>query len=104
LKRILIPTARYHGETDSSTSDGRDQSIPMVASATWGPNPTVKLSVFAGMELNGTVTLKNALDELVAESSYDPAPLFGVSFEFRFYVASIACKASLRELTQPFNN
>jgi len=63
---------------------GRDQSIPMVVSAIWGPNPTVKLSAFAGAELNGKLKLKNALGEWVGESSYDPAPLFGATFELRF--------------------
>jgi hypothetical protein len=63
---------------------GRDESIPMVVSAIWKPNPSVKLAVFAGMELNGTLKLKNALGELVDESSYDPALLFGASFGFHF--------------------
>ena len=63
---------------------GRDQSIPMVATVNWNPNPVVKLSVFAGIEFNGKLKLKNALDELVDESSYDPAPLFGATFKFRF--------------------
>ena len=63
---------------------GRDQSIPMVATVNWKPNRVVKLSVFAGLEFNGTLKLKNARDELVDESSYDPAPLFGATIKFRF--------------------
>jgi hypothetical protein len=63
---------------------GRDQSMPLLAAATWDPNPTVKLSVFAGIELNGKLRLKNTLGDLVDESSYDPAPLFGATFELRF--------------------
>ena len=63
---------------------GRDQSIPMVAMAAWRPSKIFKLSVFAGIEFNGKLKLKNALDELVDESSYDPAPIFGASFELRF--------------------
>ena len=63
---------------------GRDQSIPVVAMATWDPNRIVDLSVFAGIELNGKLKLKNALGESVAESSYDPAPIFGATFKLRF--------------------
>jgi hypothetical protein len=63
---------------------GRDQSIPVVAMASWDPNRTVDLSVFAGIELNGKLKLKNALGESVAESSYDPAPIFGATFKLRF--------------------
>ena len=44
----------------------------------------VNLSVFAGMEFNGKLKLKNALNELVEESSYDPAAIFGATFELRF--------------------
>ncbi len=56
----------------------------MVASAAWHPNPTVNLSVFAGIELNGKLKLKNAQGELLEESSYDPAPIFGATFALRF--------------------
>ena len=63
---------------------GRDQSIPLVATATWDPNRMVNLSVFAGIELNGKLKLKNAADELVEESSYDPAPIFGATFKLHF--------------------
>jgi hypothetical protein len=63
---------------------GRDQSIPVVAMATWDSNRIVALSVFAGIELNGKLKLKNALGESVAESSYDPAPIFGATFKLRF--------------------
>ena len=42
------------------------------------------LSVFAGIELNGTLKLKDVQGDVVDESSYDPAPLFGVSFDARF--------------------
>jgi hypothetical protein len=63
---------------------GRDQSMPLVAMATWDPNPIVELSVLAGIELNGKLKLKNALGESVAESSYDPAPIFGATFKLRF--------------------
>jgi hypothetical protein len=63
---------------------GKDQSIPVVISAAWEPNKTVKLAMFAGMEFAGKLKLKNAQDELISESKYDPAPLFGATFELNF--------------------
>ena len=63
---------------------GRDQSLPLVFLATLTPDPQLKLSIFAGIELGGTLELKNAAGEIVAESNYDPAPILGASFEVRF--------------------
>ncbi len=63
---------------------GRDQSIPLVFLATLAPSPKLTLSVFTGVELGGTLKLKNAMGDVVEESSYDPAAVFGATFEFRF--------------------
>ena len=63
---------------------GRDQSLPLVFSANLRPNKMISLSVFAGIEFGGKLKLKNALDVIVAESKYDPAPIFGGTFELSF--------------------
>ncbi len=63
---------------------GRDQSLPLVFMATLEPSQKFSLSVFAGVELNGTLKLKNAMGDVVEESDYDPAPLFGATFDVRF--------------------
>lgn len=63
---------------------GRDQSFPLVLNAKLTPNPKMDFSFFAGMEFAGKLKLKNASDILVEESKYDPAPIFGATFEFRF--------------------
>jgi len=63
---------------------GKDQSIPVVVSAAWKPNKTVKLALFGGLEFAGKLKLKNAADELVSESKYDPAAIFGATFDLRF--------------------
>lgn len=63
---------------------GRDQSIPVVLSAAWEPNKTVKLAMFAGLEFAGKLKLKDASGDLISESSYDPAPIYGATFELRF--------------------
>jgi len=63
---------------------GRDQSFPLVAIATLKPNSMLTLSVFTGLELGGTLKLNNSEDINIGESDYDPAPLFGATFDFRF--------------------
>jgi hypothetical protein len=63
---------------------GRDQSFPLVLSAQVQPNPKITMSLFAGLEFGGKLKLKDSLGDLVAESSYDPAPLIGVRFAARF--------------------
>ena len=63
---------------------GRDRSLPLVASAILDINPTIKLSVFAGLEFGGELRLKDAMDVTVEESEYDPAPHFGATFAIRF--------------------
>jgi hypothetical protein len=63
---------------------GKNQSIPVVVSAAWEPNKTVKLALFGGLEFAGTLKIKNASDELLSESDYDPAAIFGATFELRF--------------------
>jgi hypothetical protein len=63
---------------------GRDQSFPLVLSGIFDAGPMASFSVFAGAELSGKLKLKNAFDELVDESSYDPAAIFGATVELRF--------------------
>lgn len=63
---------------------GRDKAIPVVASVAWEPNKHVKLSLFGGIEFAGKLKLKNSLDETISETKYDPAAIYGGTFEFRF--------------------
>jgi hypothetical protein len=63
---------------------GRDESLPLVLMATLKPGPRFELSVFAGIELGGTLTLKDSFGKKLDESDYDPAALFGASFNLRF--------------------
>jgi len=75
---------RLDNEGPAAGGVGRDQSFPLVAIATLKPNPMLTLSVFAGLELAGEIRLNNDQDITIEESSYDPAPLFGATFEFRY--------------------
>lgn len=63
---------------------GRDQSMPLVFSARLTPNKQFDLSAFAGIGFNGKLKLKNTMGDTVEETDYDPAPLFGAAFEYRF--------------------
>jgi len=62
---------------------GRDLSVPIVFLATLKPSPKLEFSVFTGVELFGTLKLKDPDGHVLDESNYDPAPLFGVTFEVR---------------------
>ena len=62
---------------------GRDLSLPVVFLATLEPSPKLKFSVFTGVELFGTLKLKDRDGRVLEESDYDPAPLFGATFEIR---------------------
>ena len=75
---------RLDDEGPAAGGVGRDQSIPLVFRADLKPNEKIRLAVFAGIEFAGKLKLKNALDVVVEESKYDPAPIFGGTFEFRF--------------------
>ncbi len=63
---------------------GRDKSIPLVFTANLTPNKKLNFSVFMGLEFGGSLRLKDSMDNLVDESDYDPAFLFGGTFEVRF--------------------
>ena len=63
---------------------GRDLSLPLVFLATLKPNPKLKFTVFTGVELFGTLKLKDPAGKVLDESEYDPAPVFGATFEARF--------------------
>ena len=63
---------------------GKDQSLPVVASAAWEANHNLRLALFAGLQFGGKLKLKNAEGDLISESSYDTAPIYGATFELKF--------------------
>ena len=63
---------------------GEDQSVPVVISYTYSPNPGVSFNVFAGAELGGRLTLDDASGNEVLRQDYDTAPLLGLAARFRF--------------------
>jgi hypothetical protein len=75
---------RLDREGETPNGIGRDESLPLVLSARLQPNPKISLSVFMGVELGGTLTLMDENGAEIMESDYDPAALFGATFDFRF--------------------
>jgi len=63
---------------------GRDEVFPLVATATWSPNPGTRLGLFLGGEFGGELELADARGNALARSEYDTALIAGGSFEFRF--------------------
>ncbi|MEM1129917.1 MAG: hypothetical protein AAGH83_05270 [Pseudomonadota bacterium] len=63
---------------------GFDRSIPVVATVAWEPNPGLSVSGFAGVALDGRVTLKDSDDRIIDRQDYDPAPVFGGTLVYRF--------------------
>lgn len=75
---------RLDNEGPAAGGVGRDQSMPMVFTANLTPNKKLSLSVFTGLEFAGKLKLKDSMGVVVEESDYDPALLFGATFEYRF--------------------
>ncbi|MES0861832.1 hypothetical protein ABLN87_05695 [Ruegeria sp. SCPT10] len=63
---------------------GEDQSIPVVASLNYTPNPGLSVTVFAGAEFDGRLTLEDETSTEISRQSYDTAPLVGLAFRLRF--------------------
>jgi hypothetical protein len=63
---------------------GEDKSVPVVLSYRYNPNPGLSLSVFAGAEFDGTLTLDDANGTEVSRQRYDTAPIAGLALRLRF--------------------
>jgi len=63
---------------------GTDQSLPLVLGASWNPNRSVGISVFGGVSFGGELELKDVAGELLSQQDYEPAPILGASFDFKF--------------------
>ena len=63
---------------------GEDESIPVVISYQYNPNPGLSLSAFVGAEFDGQLKLDDASGNQISRQSYDTAPLGGLAVRFRF--------------------
>jgi hypothetical protein len=62
---------------------GEDRALPLVFTAGWEPNESVRLGVFAGLEFGGELTLYDAAGRTIESREYDTVPVYGATFEFR---------------------
>jgi hypothetical protein len=63
---------------------GRDKVTSVVATAAYQPSRNIDITGFAGAELGGQLTLKDANGDTVEKRDYDPAPILGAKISFRF--------------------
>ncbi len=63
---------------------GEDESIPVVISYQYEPNPGTLFSAFIGAEFDGELTLDDASGNQISRQSYDTAPLAGLALRLRF--------------------
>ena len=63
---------------------GTDESLPVVVSVGYAPNPRFSVSAFVGAEFEGELTLDDASGTEVSSQTYDTAPIAGVSLRLRF--------------------
>ncbi len=75
---------RLDGDGLAPDGVGEDKSIPVVLSLGYNPNPGVSMSVFAGAEFDGRLTLEDANGIEISRQRYDTAPLVGLAFRVRF--------------------
>ena len=62
---------------------GEDRALPLVFTAGWQPNESVRLGVFAGVEFGGELTLYDSAGRITESRDYDTVPVYGATFEFR---------------------
>lgn len=75
---------RLDREGETPNGIGRDESLPLILSARLEPGPEISLAMFVGVELGGSLTLMDEGGRKITESDYDPAALFGATFNYRF--------------------
>ena len=75
---------RLDGSGLAPNGVGQDQSIPLVASLDYEPNPGLAISVFAGAEFNGELTLEDSRGTEISRQTYETAPIAGFAFRLRF--------------------
>lgn len=75
---------RLDGTGPAPGGIGEDRSVPVVLTLDYAPNPGLSLSAFAGVALDGELTLRDANGTLISTRAYDTAPVAGLSLRLRF--------------------
>lgn len=84
-------TGRYEQTRFALDSDGavggaigEDTGVPLLLTAEYSPWPMTSISVLAGVEFAGQLSLEDAGGKTIAKSNFDTAPVFGLVFSSRF--------------------
>lgn len=75
---------RLNDEGPAPGGVGRDETLPLVLSASWDPNPGTALAFFVGSEFGGKLELLDAAGDLVEERDYGTSLIAGGTFRLRF--------------------
>ena len=71
-------------EAGDAAQIGEDQSAPLLLTLEYSPWPMTSISVLAGAEFAGQLTLEDASGDSIANSEFDTAPVIGLTFSSRF--------------------
>lgn len=63
---------------------GEHDNFPVVATASWRPNPATTVSAFAGMQYGGELTVRDEQGRVVSRTDYDNEPVVGGQVSLRF--------------------
>lgn len=74
---------RLGDESAAPGGVGEDMALPMVFTAAWNPNESVRIGLFAGVKLGGELTLFDETGKTIESRGYGAAPVMGATIEFR---------------------
>ncbi len=84
-------TARYErmrfaldGDSPRMGALGEDRSLPLLLVLGYSPCPMTSLNMILGAEFDGKLRLEDASGNRIAQSDFETAPVFGVSFSSKF--------------------
>lgn len=63
---------------------GEVRATPIVATAAWSPNPGLRISGFAGVEVGGDISVHDADGRRISRQDYDTVPVIGGQAVLRF--------------------
>lgn len=69
---------------DGADGIGQDKSVPVIATVSWQSTGGLKISLLAGVETAGVLSLENRDGNPVTEQNYSTAPIAGLVASFSF--------------------
>ena len=72
---------RLDDEGPAQGGVGEEESIPLFLRLTWEPSKRTSVSLLAGANLYGSLTVSDESGDRLASEDYDPAAFLGIAFE-----------------------